>query len=54
MPEAQDPEIHVRILTIRGMLEINYDVSEAPGELEGSRFPGAAITPLSTGDSAGR
>ena len=28
-PEAQDPEIHLRILTIRGMLEINYDASEA-------------------------
>jgi hypothetical protein len=28
-PEAQDPEIRLRILTTRGMLEINYDASEA-------------------------
>lgn len=28
-PEAQDPETKLRILTIRGMLEINYDASQA-------------------------
>ena len=28
-PEAQDPETKLRILTIRGMLQINYDAAEA-------------------------
>ncbi len=28
-PEAQDPETRLRILTIRGMLETNYDASQA-------------------------
>jgi tetratricopeptide (TPR) repeat protein len=28
-PEAHDPETKLRILTIRGMLEINYDASQA-------------------------
>ena len=28
-PAAQDPETKLRILTIRGMLEINYDAAEA-------------------------
>jgi CHAT domain-containing protein len=28
-PEAQDPETRLRILTIRGMLEINYDAGRA-------------------------
>ena len=28
-PEAQDPETRLRILTIRGMLETNYDASKA-------------------------
>jgi hypothetical protein len=25
LPEAQDPETHLRVLTILGMLEVNYD-----------------------------
>jgi hypothetical protein len=25
LPEAQEPETHVRVLTILGMLEVNYD-----------------------------
>jgi hypothetical protein len=28
-PEAADPETRLRILTIRGVLETNYDASEA-------------------------
>jgi hypothetical protein len=28
-PEAQDPETKLRVLTIRGMLEVNYDAAEA-------------------------
>jgi CHAT domain-containing protein len=28
-PEAQDPETKLRILTIRGMLQVNYDAAEA-------------------------
>ena len=38
-PDAQDPETRLRILTIRGMLEINYDASEAQANWEevGSR-----------------
>jgi CHAT domain-containing protein len=29
LPEARDPEIHLRILTVLGMLETNYDASMA-------------------------